>query len=157
MWTFEVMNEATTAYLEKQPFTREIENQDVFLAHGSPYEPEDWLYVLSMEDVKRSLEVQESRICLVGHSHRPFIAEQTADGEMMIHPAWVSLTEGSRYIMNVGSVGQPRDRDPRSCYLIIDDDMAELIRVEYDVPTTQKKILDAGLPEQLARRLALGR
>ncbi len=157
MWTFEVMNEATTAYLEKQPFTREIENQDVFLAHGSPYNPEDWLYVLSMEDVKRSLEVQDSRICLVGHSHRPFIAEQMADGEMMIHPAWCTLAEGSRYIMNVGSVGQPRDRDPRACYIIIDDDMAELVRVEYDVPATQQKILDAGLPEQLARRLALGR
>ena len=157
MWTFEVMNEATSSYLEKQPFTREIESQGVFLAHGSPYDPEDWLYVLTMEDVERSLEAQDSRICLVGHSHRPFVAERTADGELMIHPMWVSLTEGSRYIMNVGSVGQPRDRDPRSSYMIIDDEMAELVRVEYDIATAQKKILDAELPEQLARRLALGR
>lgn len=157
MWTFEVMNEATSEFLHKQPFTREIENQDVFLAHGSPYDPEQWLYVLTMEDVERSLKAQQSRICLVGHSHRPFVAEKTADGELMIHPTWVTLTEGSRYIMNVGSVGQPRDKDPRACYMIIDDDMAELVRVEYDIPLTQKKILDAGLPEQLARRIALGR
>ena len=157
MWTFEVMNEATSNFLDKQPFTREIESQGVFLAHGSPYDPEDWLYVLTMEDVERSLEAQDSRICLVGHSHRPFVAERTADGELMIHPMWVSLTEGSRYIMNVGSVGQPRDRDPRSSYMIIDDEMAELVRVEYDIALAQKKILDAGLPEQLARRLALGR
>jgi predicted phosphodiesterase len=157
MWTFEVMDESTTGFLEKQPFTREIENQDVLLAHGSPYEPEAWHYVLNMEDVKRSLEAQENRICLVGHSHRPFVAEETAEGELLIHPMWITLTEGSRYIMNVGSVGQPRDRDPRSSYLIIDDEMAELIRVEYDIPTTQKKILDAGLPEQLAARLAMGR
>ena len=157
MWTFEVMDEATTAFLEKHPFTREIEDQDVLLAHGSPYEPEAWHYVLSMEDVKRSLEAQTNRICLVGHSHRPFLAEETAEGELLIHPMWITLTEGSRYIMNVGSVGQPRDRDPRSSYLIIDDEMAELIRVEYDIATTQKKILDAGLPEQLAVRLAMGR
>jgi predicted phosphodiesterase len=157
MWTFEVMNEETSKYLEKQPFTREIEDQNVFLAHGSPYEPKDWLYVLNMDDVERSLEAQESRICLVGHSHRPFVAEKTSEGELMIHPMWVQLTEGSRYVINVGSVGQPRDRDPRACYLIIDDDMAELRRVEYDIPTTQRKILDAGLPEQLARRIALGR
>ncbi len=157
MWTFEVMNEATSNFLEKQPFTREIESQGVFLAHGSPYDPEDWLYVLTMEDVERSLKAQDSRICLVGHSHRPFVAEKTTDGELMIHPMWVSLTEGARYIMNVGSVGQPRDRDPRSSYMIIDDEMAELVRVEYDIAFAQKKILDAGLPEQLARRLALGR
>ncbi len=157
MWTFEAMNEETSTFLEKQPFTREIESQDVYLAHGSPYDPEDWLYVLSMEDVERSLDAQSSRICLVGHSHRPFVAERKSDGELMIHPMWVMLTEGSRYIMNVGSVGQPRDRDPRSSYLIIDDEIAELQRVEYDIPTTQRKILDAGLPEQLARRIALGR
>ena len=57
MWTFEVMNEATTTYLEKQPLTREIENQDVFLAHGSPYDPEQWLYVLSMQDVEQTIKL----------------------------------------------------------------------------------------------------
>ena len=157
MWTFEVMNEKTSAFLDKHPLTREIEDQDVFLAHGSPYEPEAWHYVLSMEDVERSLKVQKSRICLVGHSHRPFVAELSADGELQIHPMWVTLTEGSRYIMNVGSVGQPRDKDPRACYMVIDDEMAELVRVEYDVHLAQTKILEAGLPEQLALRLSKGR
>jgi diadenosine tetraphosphatase ApaH/serine/threonine PP2A family protein phosphatase len=68
------------------------------------------------------------------------------------------LEDGHRYIVNVGSVGQPRDRDPRSCYIIYDTDKqhVDFLRVEYDVAAAQEKIMRAGLPPQLATRLAIG-
>jgi len=96
----------------------------------------------------------------VGHSHAPVLFSQDEEGRCRASDlSRIELEPGFRYLVNVGSVGQPRDGDPRGCYLLFDSDEGrlELKRVGYDVARTQKKMAAAGLPYFLAARLAVGR
>jgi predicted phosphodiesterase len=132
----------------------------VTLAHGSPYDPV-WEYVTSSRVAARSLQCFETPICFIGHTHLPSSFVQLADGSIRTEyraPGEVVNVREGRLLANPGSVGQPRDEDPRAAYLIYDVDAGTLTwhRVEYPVRTTQERILQAGLPERLARRLALG-
>jgi diadenosine tetraphosphatase ApaH/serine/threonine PP2A family protein phosphatase len=101
------------------------------------------------------------KICFVGHSHVPFhVFVNGEESEIHIEPSeTVELKKGFRYLSNVGSVGQPRDGDPRGCYVILDreHEILERFRVAYDVERAAAKILEAGLPEFLANRLSRGR
>ena len=131
-------------------------NQD---EHAEPHNPGSWGYVHSYSDVRAALEAVSTQLCFIGHTHQPFIyvhngfkiAPITASGP-------VEIKAGQRYLVNIGSIGQPRDGDARSCFLIWDQGLGtiELVRVEYDIPATQKKIIEAGLPPFLAQRLELG-
>jgi diadenosine tetraphosphatase ApaH/serine/threonine PP2A family protein phosphatase len=96
-------------------------------------------------------------ICFIGHSHRPFIIEMSSSGELKTDKQKMHMTEGSRYIINAGSIGQPRDGDPRACYVLVDEGRIELVRVGYDIQYTQKKMSGAGLPIMLIERLSYGR
>jgi diadenosine tetraphosphatase ApaH/serine/threonine PP2A family protein phosphatase len=78
-------------------------------------------------------------------------------GKLKTNKQEMHKTEGSRYIINAGSIGQPRDGDPRACYALVDGDSIELVRVGYDIQSTQKKMSDAGLPHMLIERLSYGR
>jgi diadenosine tetraphosphatase ApaH/serine/threonine PP2A family protein phosphatase len=100
------------------------------------------------------------RICFVGHSHVPIFFFQDEKGRCEdTISSRLELKAGIRYLVNVGSVGQPRDGDPRACYVLFDAEGSwlELKRVEYEVRKTQEKMVAAGLPVPLAARLALGR
>ena len=157
-WTAAELGPEGRAWLEERPpITAE---GGVTLAHGSPYDPV-WEYVTSSRVASRSLQCFETPMCFIGHTHLPSSFVQQADGtirtEYRAPGAVVNVSEG-RLLANPGSVGQPRDEDPRAAYLIYDTDAGTLAwyRVPYPVETTQERILQAGLPERLARRLAVG-
>jgi predicted phosphodiesterase len=131
----------------------------VALYHGSARDPV-WEYVLSDEAALATLALADSPLVLVGHSHvalRILSSGDELDGGLA--PAGMELDLGGlRALLNPGSVGQPRDGDPRAAYLLLDLDKqrAEFRRVDYDIARTQREMRDAGLPELLAARLELG-
>src|SRR5215470_505961 len=131
----------------------------VALYHGSARDP-IWEYVLSDEGALVTLELTQSPLVLVGHSH--VALRVVKSGDEVVGGVAAAGTEleldGVRALLNPGSVGQPRDGDPRAAYLLLDLDAqhASFRRVEYDVKRTQREMRDAGLPEMLAGRLELG-
>jgi diadenosine tetraphosphatase ApaH/serine/threonine PP2A family protein phosphatase len=119
-----------------------------------------WEYILSVEDAKQALSDFSGQVCFVGHSHLPLFFIQDKQGQCRENRApRIHLQTGFRYIVNVGSVGQPRDGNPDACYLLFDDKEGwlELKRVPYEVHRTREKMEAAGLPYYLAARLASGR
>jgi diadenosine tetraphosphatase ApaH/serine/threonine PP2A family protein phosphatase len=113
-----------------------------------------------MEDAEDNFEFFTEKACLLGHTHRPYIVYKAESGDAILSKdTEVKLESQYRYLVNIGSVGQPRDGDPRSCYLIYDseEESIRLKRVQYDVKTTQKVMEKIGLPEYLIDRLAVGR
>jgi diadenosine tetraphosphatase ApaH/serine/threonine PP2A family protein phosphatase len=131
----------------------------VALYHGSARDP-IWEYILNDESAIATLELVDSPLVLVGHSHVALqIVRSEGELEGAVAPAGTEVgLEGVQALLNPGSVGQPRDGDPRAAYLLLDLDAqrASFQRVEYDVALTQREIRDAGLPELLAARLELG-
>jgi diadenosine tetraphosphatase ApaH/serine/threonine PP2A family protein phosphatase len=157
VWTRSVLDAGARAYLESlQPETR---RNGVALYHGSPMDPV-WDYVLTLEDAWRSLELTTEEVVLVGHSHVPIAVRADRGAIQGGHApggAAVDLTVG-RWVLNPGSVGQPRDGDPRAAYLLLDLGArhASFRRLAYPLDQTQAAMREAGLPEALAQRLAYG-
>jgi len=157
-WSSETMSEAALERLRELEPTGE--RAGVALYHGSPRDP-IWEYVIDEPTAAACLEVQAERISLVGHSHIPLLYWQDGRrGATGCYAAAGTAALGDpRCLLNPGSVGQPRDGDPRAAYLLLDLYRGEATwrRVEYDIERTQRSILDAGLPRSLAARLADGR
>jgi diadenosine tetraphosphatase ApaH/serine/threonine PP2A family protein phosphatase len=136
-----------------------LDNDDFILAHGTLDNAENFNYLYDQMDAQVTFELMSGRICFVGHTHIPGIF--TLQGNRMTYsqkyPLW--LTPQNKYIVNVGSVGQPRDRDPRASYCVLDTEsgMVEIKRIGYDIKEAQEKITSAGLPAFLAERLSSGR
>lgn len=156
-WTRTRLSERSIEHLRGLPLTSSLEDHDAFLVHASPKDPASWRYLLSMGEIRENYEFFSQRICYLGHSHTPFIAEQLPSGGIQIHRGSVTLEQTGKYIVNCGSVGQPRDGDPRACYVIFDDGAVQFPRVEYAVEETQRKMALEGLPDMLIERLARGR
>jgi diadenosine tetraphosphatase ApaH/serine/threonine PP2A family protein phosphatase len=157
-WTRDVLDSDARAFLE--PLEARGTAHGVALYHGSARDPV-WEYVLSDESALTTLELAGSPLVLVGHSHVALRVVQSGDGELDggLAAAGTDLElEGARALINPGSVGQPRDGDPRAAYLLLDLDAhrASFRRVEYDIEETQREMREAGLPELLAARLELG-
>ena len=155
-WTQEKLEENQIRYL------RDLELQDEFdditIVHGTLYEPSNFDYLLTSYDAHLSLQVQNTKLCLVGHSHVPIIF--FLDGTVTFtFDTRSDLSKVEKAIANPGSVGQPRDEDPRaSCaYYDTETQVLTIERVEYDIEGATSKILRAGLPEVLAERLWHGR
>ena len=160
LWTQKIMDESTRDYLERAPMTFPLQADGIeaLLVHASPHEPEEWHYVLSEHDAAAAFRACSDRLVFVGHSHVPGIFVEQG-GEVGFHRALtVTLDPVCRYLVNVGSVGQPRDGDPRAAWCLVDPETREVSvhRVVYDVEAAQKRIRDANLPEILASRLAWG-
>ena len=160
-WTGEQLGDGHRDYLTGLPLIRTVE--DATLAHASPRSPEEWDYLVSAEDGLGVFGDFDTRLCFIGHSHLPGVWSVGSGGPdhcgRLDRPeAHVRLDDGRRYLVNVGSVGQPRDRDPRACYGIWDRDERTVTvrRVPYDHVAAARKILAAGLPRALADRLAHG-
>jgi predicted phosphodiesterase len=181
-WTAEQLNEEHRRFLESLP--PYLETDGVTFAHGSPREPV-WEYVLNTAVASMNFPAFATQLCLIGHSHIPtlFMLEegQSEDGPPLEWLSantrnaflWDSLSDvggsympdgssahlqDSRFILNPGSVGQPRDRDPRAAYLTLDTEnwLAEWHRVEYDVESVQATMRALELPSFLIERLARG-
>lgn len=147
--------------LGELPSTAEVDGP-IALAHGSLIDPV-WEYVFSPAVADRSFAHSAFDILFVGHTHFPAVFAKKRDGRPVLmafeQDAAVSLAEpGSRYIVNPGGVGQPRDGDPTAPYCVFDDEArtVTLHRVTYPIQTTQRKMLEAGLPAKLAERLSYG-
>jgi predicted phosphodiesterase len=135
-------------------------NQAVTLTHGSPRNP-IWEYLVEPFVAMMNFSYFNTPLAFIGHSHLPISFTMDASGEKIIrtiHEGNDTITLEGRAILNPGSVGQPRDRDPRASYGIYDPDQStwQIFRVEYDIPAVQKRMLEAGLPERQAQRLADG-
>lgn len=155
-WTRGVLTADNNEILSTAPLKEEIMGKDITLVHATPHEPEQWRYLLTPADAEANFKYVRTDICFVGHSHKPFIIEMSASGELKTNKQEMLKKEGCRYIVNAGSVGQPRDGDPRVCYAIADENRIELVRVAYDIQATQKKMSDVGLPLPLIERLSYG-
>ncbi len=135
-------------------FPMVIKQDEMHLVHSSPKNPEAWDYIFSAHDVYDQFPSVDGKICFVGHSHVPGDYKEPRDRFSFAG----NELQLQRRIVNVGSVGQPRDRDPRLCYALYDSDGDEVrfIREEYDIETAANKIRRAGLPPFLAERLFSG-
>jgi len=159
-WTVKVINRRTREILE--PLAPLGESLGIGLYHASPRDPV-WEYVLSISQAGDCLEAQRQRVALIGHSHvacyftRANGSAADAEGELAPPRTSLDLGEG-RWLLNPGSVGQPRDGDPRAAWLVLDTDAwtASYHRVEYPVDVAANAIVKAGLPRQLAERLFVG-
>jgi len=156
-WTRGVLTEKNKKILESFPVKKEIKESNFFLVHSTPKEPEEWHYLLTLWDAEINFQYFDNKFCFLGHSHQPFIIEKLSSGELVTYKEVASIKENDRYIINVGSVGQPRDGDPRASYAVIDDGKAEIVRIPYDVRKVQEKMKKVLLPVPLIERLSVGR
>ena len=156
LWTREALNERGRKILGTLQVEKAVPEKDLLLVHSTPKEPGAWHYLMTLWDAEVNFHYFDQRICILGHSHQAFVIEKLASGEMASYRSRATLGKSERYIINAGSVGQPRDRDPRACYVILEDEKVEFVRVQYDIEKTQKKMREAGLPRFLIERLAKG-
>jgi predicted phosphodiesterase len=148
VWAQKVVEEYHVAFLRTLDYTRLVDQ--ITLAHASPARPEEWTYVLTVRAAREAFKASQTPLCFIGHTHVPvIIGEDTT----------VNVYEpGKRFVINVGSVGQPRDGNANSAFGFYDSeaDSYELVRVPYDIQRTARAIEDAGLPKFLAMRLFQG-
>jgi diadenosine tetraphosphatase ApaH/serine/threonine PP2A family protein phosphatase len=155
-WTEQALGPANRAYLEALPLV--LTWRDALLVHAAPSEPAEWNYVLSPTDAAEEMRAFDGPLCFIGHSHYPGNFE-SVDGKVgYSRSEEVRLRPSARYIINVPSIGQPRDGDPRAGYAIYDHDARAVqhVRVGYDVESAMARIRAAGLPSFLAERLRWG-
>jgi predicted phosphodiesterase len=155
-WTAEVLEDGPRRYLES--LESQSEEGRYGLYHASARDPV-WEYVLTPFAALASFATSEADVLLVGHSHVALafkLADQRLETTIAPGGTELDLSGEGRWILNPGSVGQPRDGDARAAYLLIEDDRARYRRVEYPVERTQEEIRAKGLPEPLAIRLAHG-
>ena len=155
-WTRGQLSEEEMAYLKGLPFV--LTRMGIALVHATMDSPEGFGYVFDHLQAEAHFIHQKTPLCFHGHTHCPMIYEKQIAAVYRIDAQDFRLPIGRKYFINVGSVGQPRDGDPRAAYLLYDP-MARAIRfrrVPYDIVAAQAKIRAAGLPERLAERLAVG-
>jgi diadenosine tetraphosphatase ApaH/serine/threonine PP2A family protein phosphatase len=155
-WTVTSLDAGQIDYLRALPYTHRA--PDLLLVHASPVEPERWHYIHGLADVGEDFAAFTERLCFVGHSHRPGAYAIDNNRGVARCGASTPLQPGLRYLVNAGSVGQPRDRDPRASYGIYDtgNECVEVRRVAYPVEKTQERMRSAGLPVFLIDRLGAG-
>jgi predicted phosphodiesterase len=155
-WTRKQLTEEDCQWLRDLKYTRMVTNFTI--VHATLDGPQRWGYVFDKLAAAASFTYQNTSVCFFGHTHVPvaFMKDSVVRGGTY---SKFKLEAGKKYFVNVGAVGQPRDNNPKSAYVIYDTHEAtiELRRLDYDIAAAQKKILAAGLPERLAERLAYGR
>lgn len=157
-WTARALDDNARAYLATLPEVRV--DGPLTAVHGSPRDPV-WEYIVSASVARANMREFETPICLFGHTHVPVVFRDAAGAAEVIPavPGVPALLEGQRALVNPGSVGQPRDGNPQSSYLLLDADggRVDFRRVGYDVERTQRLMRDAELPPRLVERLSYGR
>jgi predicted phosphodiesterase len=157
-WTAGQLTPASRTFLEELPMTHM--EADFTLAHGSPREP-IWEYVFGTRVAAENFDYFTTRLCLVGHTHVPacFTSGPPVTGVYMEGGTRLDWgAQEGRFLLNPGGVGQPRDNDPRSAYMLLDTDRGEAgwHRVAYPIEVTQRLMREAGLPRRLIERLSYG-
>jgi len=160
-WTCTQLAPVHCNLLETAPYVLNL--GDVTYAHASAHAPEEWAYLRRPEQIRDCLTATAARVTFIGHVHVPMVFCLSAADVLREQPpepgAPLVLEPGSRYVVNVGSVGQPRDGNNAASYALYDSDAGEvtLFRVAYDHARAAEKILAAGLSASFAERLMEGR
>jgi len=158
-WTRDKLQPEHKQWLEQLPFHLELPQFDATLYHANGHNPGRWDYIEKGFDAIRTLFTQNTQFSFVGHTHVAKLIILNADGQIRdLPPGNLTAVAGQKYCVNVGSVGQPRDGDARSSYVIYEPDARSIVyrRVTYPIEQTQSKMIKEGLPGLLAARLALG-
>ncbi len=156
-WTKEKLDSGEQDFLAALELV--YRNDDLTLVHGTLDAPQDFNYMLDTHSSRNSFELLDHKICFIGHTHVPAIFAQDQNKRILcINADSISLEEDNKYIVNAGSVGQPRDNDPRACYCIYDTAKKKVMikRVGYDIGAARRKIIESGLPRFLGERLLRG-
>ncbi len=155
-WTRKHLSQEDRQWLRDLKYVRLVASFS--MVHATLDGPQRWGYVFDKLMAAASFTYQNTSVCFFGHTHVPvaFIRDSVVRGGTY---SKFRVEPGRKYFVNVGSVGQPRDGNPKAAYVIydLDEGSIELRRLDYDIPKTQKKIMEAGLPQRLADRLALGK
>lgn len=157
LWTQRSLDAGELGYLKS--FRLVHADKKFTLVHGSLNSPENFYYIMNDIEALATLRLMKTPICFVGHSHASGIFYLDGNKVGSTKKSAIKIEKGRRYIINAGSIGQPRDRDPRASYVVYDEDKdeVEIRRVAYDIEAAKRKILEAGLPGFLASRLSEGR
>lgn len=157
LWTRKILDKDEIEYLRS--FSLIYEDEKMTLVHGTLNMPDEFYYIFDVEDAYVTISQMKNTLCFVGHSHVPGIFASNDGKVEYLESTNIRIDPERRYVINVGSIGQPRDGDPRASFAIYDDEenTLEIRRAEYDVKKAQEKILNAGLPPKLAYRLSEGR
>lgn len=156
-WTDRKLSTTNSAYLESIPLT--LEEDDIVFTHSSTVEPQRFKYILNDRDAEMAIDSTSKRLVFVGHSHIPnifiFDGRVKPGGDEIFD---VEIADDEQAVINVGSVGQPRDSDPRASYCIYDKETGEIKieRIEYDYDTASEKILKTRLPRRYGERILWG-
>ncbi len=159
-WTKKAITKKNMDFLFRLGKTPDIIHDSIMICHGAPFD-EDY-YIFGEFDAAEAFSYIQTPVCFFGHTHFPFVymeKDGTVEGTFLEGTAnELKLEKGVRYLINPGSIGQPRDRNARAAFAIYDSDSRTIrfFRVDYDIETAKKKILDANLPAALAERLNLG-
>jgi diadenosine tetraphosphatase ApaH/serine/threonine PP2A family protein phosphatase len=159
-WTRTQLDARQRAFLAELPLL--IEEKDRLYVHGSAFEPDQWHYVTDLYAASKSLMATPAHATFCGHTHVPALFHMSMTGKFAsfepVARVDIPLTPQRRWLAVIGSVGQPRDRDPAACYAVLDDERYVLtyVRVPYDIESAARKIAAAGLPISLAARLFEG-
>jgi len=162
VWTSETLTPDNREYLRELPAGPEAIDDFIEICHGAPFDEDH--YIFDGDDALRAIAASVRDVCLFGHTHLPVVfvvANDTFDGFVPEgdNETTIELRPSTRYLINAGSVGQPRDGDPRAAYAIYDSSSSSVIlrRTTYPIDAAQRRILQAGLPASLANRLTVGR
>ncbi|MCM8765467.1 MAG: metallophosphatase family protein [Candidatus Omnitrophica bacterium] len=158
IWTTNLLAETEKIFLSHLELV--YEEEDFTLVHGTLFKPEEFYYLDNLGYARRCFENLKTPLLFLGHTHKPLVFSLDHRGNLLYSfEEKIFLREEMRYIINVGSVGQPRDGDPRACFCIYDskEKTIEWHRISYDYKKTQEKILANSLPVELAYRLSEGR
>ncbi|NLI97231.1 metallophosphoesterase family protein [bacterium] len=159
LWTKNKIKSASRIYLDSLPLI--LKSNELCISHANFKKPDGWEYILTLSQAAGQWASLSSSLGIIGHSHQPFIVKYSKeDGKTDLVESKEAFWDGNTSLLiNAGSVGQPRDGNPRACYLRVNtkEKSVRLIRVEYDIASAQSKIINAGLPESLGRRLSYGR
>lgn len=152
-WTVAQLTEENKSWMGQLPLV--AKEGQAALVHGSLFEPEAFHYIVNPSEIEQNFSLMETPLCFIGHSHFPWIMEECRPRAV----SEITYKGGRKYLINVGSAGQPRDGDPRASFCVWDSEehRIELKRVEYDYRITQRKILAVGLPSRFAERLEVGK
>ncbi len=157
LWTARYITDEDKKFLSSLDLIRQ--EDELTLVHGSLLHPERFEYILDISSAKQSFACLQTRNCFIGHTHVPGTFIKDGQRCTFTVQTKLKLKAPQTYIINAGSVGQPRDGNPQAIYLVYDSEteQLEIKRVSYDIQKAQEKIVQAGLPRMLAERLALGR
>ena len=155
-WTRRQLSDDDVVWLKNLPLKKAVSGFTI--VHSTLDMPDHWGYVFDSLSAEAHFSYQMTTLCFYGHTHVPMIYEKSA-GIRRYDPYNIKIAAGTKYFINVGSVGQPRDGNPDSSYVIYKPTSREIefVRVPYDIQTSMEKNIKAGLPERLAQRLAQGK